>query len=189
MTGRSASRSRGRRSARRRHDPRRRRDPRAASTSEQLVAADTGSAVSDHGPVRDGGPGTLAGGRRYGWAYTHVPQQVRGDAGGDLTGTWDERADRAIRGAGRGTGRAPGAGVPGTDRRPTRLLAHELEGGKREPRRGCDQRRNGASSPTADLPAHARPSRQAGDFAPACPSRDVRSQQRCGVGAMRRLSR
>ncbi len=23
------------------------------------------------------------------WAYTHVPQQVRGDAGGDLTGDWD----------------------------------------------------------------------------------------------------
>ncbi|MGH2752876.1 MAG: phytoene desaturase family protein [Actinomycetota bacterium] len=25
------------------------------------------------------------------WAYTHVPQRVRGDAGGDLTGSWDER--------------------------------------------------------------------------------------------------
>lgn len=24
------------------------------------------------------------------WAYTHVPQQVRGDAGGNLTGKWDE---------------------------------------------------------------------------------------------------
>jgi phytoene dehydrogenase-like protein len=24
------------------------------------------------------------------WAYTHVPQRVRGDAGGDLTGSWDE---------------------------------------------------------------------------------------------------
>jgi phytoene dehydrogenase-like protein len=23
------------------------------------------------------------------WAYTHVPRQVRGDAGGDLTGSWD----------------------------------------------------------------------------------------------------
>jgi phytoene dehydrogenase-like protein len=23
------------------------------------------------------------------WAYTHLPQQVRGDAGGDLTGSWD----------------------------------------------------------------------------------------------------
>jgi phytoene dehydrogenase-like protein len=25
------------------------------------------------------------------WAYTHVPQRVRSDAGGSLTGTWDER--------------------------------------------------------------------------------------------------
>jgi phytoene dehydrogenase-like protein len=24
------------------------------------------------------------------WAYTHVPQKVKGDAGGDLTGSWDE---------------------------------------------------------------------------------------------------
>lgn len=24
------------------------------------------------------------------WGYTHVPRQVRGDAGGDLTGSWDE---------------------------------------------------------------------------------------------------
>jgi phytoene dehydrogenase-like protein len=31
-------------------------------------------------------------GRETAWAYTHVPQQVRGDAGGDgLTGAWDER--------------------------------------------------------------------------------------------------
>jgi phytoene dehydrogenase-like protein len=30
-------------------------------------------------------------GRETAWAYTHVPQRVKGDAGGDLTGTWDER--------------------------------------------------------------------------------------------------
>lgn len=30
------------------------------------------------------------------WAYTHVPQRVRGDAGGDLTGTWDEREREAF---------------------------------------------------------------------------------------------
>jgi phytoene dehydrogenase-like protein len=31
------------------------------------------------------------------WAYTHVPQQVRADAGGDgLTGSWDERETDAI---------------------------------------------------------------------------------------------
>ncbi len=30
------------------------------------------------------------------WAYTHVPRQVRGDAGGDLTGSWDEREREAF---------------------------------------------------------------------------------------------
>jgi phytoene dehydrogenase-like protein len=29
-------------------------------------------------------------GRETAWAYTHVPQDVRGDAAGDLRGTWDE---------------------------------------------------------------------------------------------------
>ena len=30
-------------------------------------------------------------GRETAWAYTHVPQHVRQDAGGELTGSWDER--------------------------------------------------------------------------------------------------
>jgi phytoene dehydrogenase-like protein len=30
------------------------------------------------------------------WAYTHVPRVVRGDAGGDLTGSWDEREREAF---------------------------------------------------------------------------------------------
>jgi len=30
------------------------------------------------------------------WAYTHVPQRVRGDAGGDLTGSWDEKEREAF---------------------------------------------------------------------------------------------
>ncbi len=30
-------------------------------------------------------------GRETAWAYTHVPQRVAGDAGGELTGSWDER--------------------------------------------------------------------------------------------------
>ena len=30
------------------------------------------------------------------WAYTHVPRDVRGDAGGDLTGKWDERENNAF---------------------------------------------------------------------------------------------
>lgn len=36
-------------------------------------------------------------GRETAWAYTHVPQRVRGDAGGDaLTGAWDERETRVF---------------------------------------------------------------------------------------------
>jgi phytoene dehydrogenase-like protein len=35
-------------------------------------------------------------GKETAWAYTHVPQRVRGDAGGDLTGAWDEREGDAI---------------------------------------------------------------------------------------------
>lgn len=30
------------------------------------------------------------------WAYTHVPRRARGDAGGDLTGKWDERENDAF---------------------------------------------------------------------------------------------
>lgn len=30
-------------------------------------------------------------GRETAWAYTHVPQRVKGDAGGELEGSWDER--------------------------------------------------------------------------------------------------
>jgi phytoene dehydrogenase-like protein len=29
-------------------------------------------------------------GKETGWAYTHVPQEIRGDAGGELRGTWSE---------------------------------------------------------------------------------------------------
>lgn len=30
------------------------------------------------------------------WAYTHVPREVRGDAGGDLTGSWNEKEREAF---------------------------------------------------------------------------------------------
>lgn len=35
-------------------------------------------------------------GKETAWAYTHVPQRVKGDAGGDLTGRWDERETTAF---------------------------------------------------------------------------------------------
>jgi phytoene dehydrogenase-like protein len=39
-----------------------------------------------------GDPTRAPAGKETAWGYTHVPQEVRGDAGGDgLTGSWDER--------------------------------------------------------------------------------------------------
>ena len=35
-------------------------------------------------------PSRAPSGKETAWAYTHVPQDVRGDAGGELTGRWDE---------------------------------------------------------------------------------------------------
>jgi phytoene dehydrogenase-like protein len=35
-------------------------------------------------------------GKETAWAYTHVPQRVKGDAGGEVTGRWDEREAAAF---------------------------------------------------------------------------------------------
>ena len=43
------------------------------------------------GQMTTADPCRSPGGTESLWAYTHVPRQVRGDAGGDLTGCWDER--------------------------------------------------------------------------------------------------
>src|SRR5262249_51286434 len=44
------------------------------------------------------------------WGYTHVPHRVRGDAGGDLSGKWDQRETEAFVGRGEREAemRAPG---------------------------------------------------------------------------------
>jgi phytoene dehydrogenase-like protein len=36
-------------------------------------------------------PSRAPAGKETAWAYTHIPQRVRGDVGGELTGRWDER--------------------------------------------------------------------------------------------------
>ncbi|MGI8680988.1 MAG: phytoene desaturase family protein [Mycobacteriales bacterium] len=42
-------------------------------------------------------PSRSPAGTESAWGYTHVPQRPRGDAGGDLTGRWDEReTDRFV---------------------------------------------------------------------------------------------
>ena len=63
-----------------------------ASTSEQLVSRlIPARPFLIMGQYATADPGRSPEGADTVWAYTHVPQQVRGDAGGDLTGTWDER--------------------------------------------------------------------------------------------------
>ncbi len=41
-------------------------------------------------------PSRAPAGRETAWAYTHVPQKIRGDAGGELTRSWDERETAAF---------------------------------------------------------------------------------------------
>jgi phytoene dehydrogenase-like protein len=41
-------------------------------------------------------PSRSPAGTESAWAYTHVPPRVRGDAGGDITGVWDERETGAF---------------------------------------------------------------------------------------------
>jgi phytoene dehydrogenase-like protein len=36
-------------------------------------------------------PSRAPAGKETAWAYTHVPQRIRGDAAGELTGRWDEK--------------------------------------------------------------------------------------------------
>ncbi|MFI5706558.1 phytoene desaturase family protein [Kribbella sp. NPDC051620] len=43
------------------------------------------------GQMTTADPSRSPAGTESAWAYTHVPQRTRGDAGGKLTGTWDER--------------------------------------------------------------------------------------------------
>jgi phytoene dehydrogenase-like protein len=43
-----------------------------------------------------GDPSRQPAGAETAWAYTHLPQVVRGDAGGELSGTWDERDQQLI---------------------------------------------------------------------------------------------
>ncbi len=53
-----------------------------------VIAAEPFLLVGQHG-LAD--PSRQPPGHDTAWAYTHVPRQVRGDAGGALTGSWDTR--------------------------------------------------------------------------------------------------
>ncbi len=109
------------------------------------------------------------------WAYTHVPQRVRGDAGGTLTGRLGRRRRGPVRrpdaGPDRGVRarfRLAGAGPPGA--LPDRAGTTGRQSGRRRGRW-----RLVGPGPAADLPAGAR----------TRPGRDPdpRSLPRLGVGA------
>jgi phytoene dehydrogenase-like protein len=60
-----------------------------AQLSRGLVPDEPFLVMGQYGAVD---PTRMPAGREVAWAYTHVPQRVRGDAGTDgLTGVWDER--------------------------------------------------------------------------------------------------
>lgn len=100
------------------------------------------------------------------WAYTHVPQQVRGDAGDDtLTGSWDTReqaafADRVEAHVERYAPRVPRPRPGPAHPRP----AHAGEPG-RQPAPRRHQRWHHRPAPTARLPAQSR-HRPPGDTRP-----------------------
>ena len=74
--------------------PRRRLRRRADAVHRRARAGpDPGEAVPRLRPVRARRrrrPDALPRGKEVAWAYTHVPQAIRGDAAGELTGSWDD---------------------------------------------------------------------------------------------------
>jgi phytoene dehydrogenase-like protein len=85
------------------------------------------------------------------WAYTHVPRQVKGDAGGDLTGRWDpSELDRFVdRIEARVEPLAPGF----RDRILPRVLPRRSASRQRQPGHRGDQQWHRATAPAADLSA------------------------------------
>jgi phytoene dehydrogenase-like protein len=60
-----------------------------AQLSRGVISDEPFLVMGQYAPVD---PTRMPAGREVAWAYTHVPQRVRGDAGSDgLTGVWDER--------------------------------------------------------------------------------------------------
>jgi phytoene dehydrogenase-like protein len=65
-----------------------------AQLSRGLIPDEPFLVMGQYAPVD---PTRMPAGREVAWAYTHVPQRVRGDAGPDgLTGAWDERETAAF---------------------------------------------------------------------------------------------
>jgi phytoene dehydrogenase-like protein len=83
-------------------------EPRGAGTVHVIGDMDAMAAYSSHlerglvprapylivGQMTTSDPTRSPAGTESAWAYTHVPKAVRGDAGGSLTGRWDDPAER-----------------------------------------------------------------------------------------------
>ena len=62
----------------------------SAELAQGLVPAAPFLVLGQYALGGAGDPTRCPEGKEVAWAYTHVPQAVRGDAGGELTGSWDE---------------------------------------------------------------------------------------------------
>ena len=92
------------------------------------------------------------------WAYTHVPQQVRGDAGPDgLTRRLGRRRRRALRRPDAGADRAVRAGIRRAGCGPAGAVAVRAGAAQRQPGRRRGQRRHRSAAPGAGVPAGPRP--------------------------------
>ena len=60
----------------------------AAQLASDLTPSDPYLVMGQYGRLD---PSRAPAGKETAWAYTHVPQRVRGDVRGELTGSWDER--------------------------------------------------------------------------------------------------
>jgi phytoene dehydrogenase-like protein len=60
----------------------------AAELARNLIPATPYLVVGQYGHFD---PSRAPAGKDTAWAYTHVPQRITGDAGGELIGSWDER--------------------------------------------------------------------------------------------------
>jgi phytoene dehydrogenase-like protein len=60
----------------------------AAQLASDLIPSDPYLVMGQYGGLD---PSRAPAGKETAWAYTHVPQRVRGDVRAELTGSWDER--------------------------------------------------------------------------------------------------
>ena len=90
------------------------------------------------------------------WAYTHVPLQPRGDAGGDLTGKWDAAEAEAFADRIEAEIEEHAPGLPRAGHRSARPQPARAGGARRQPRRGRARRRHDGVLPTARVPPGSR---------------------------------